>query len=80
MILHYLDLADGTEVFLQMVSFGGLKDGLVRRTQPFTARLPVLPVCHLYHAVIPAAAPGWESPVHRCPEPFFSGWSDSRKQ
>lgn len=32
-ILHYLDLADGTEVSPQMVSFGGLKDGLVRGTK-----------------------------------------------
>lgn len=31
--LHYLDLADGAEVSPQMVSFGGLKDGLVRGTK-----------------------------------------------
>lgn len=32
-ILHYLDLADGTEVSPQMITFGGLKDGLVRGTK-----------------------------------------------
>lgn len=29
-ILHYLDLADGTVVSSQMISFGALKDGLIR--------------------------------------------------
>ena len=33
MILHYLDLADGTEVSPEMVSFGSLKDGLIRGTK-----------------------------------------------
>ncbi len=32
-ILHYLDLADGTEVSQEMVSFGALKDGLIRGTK-----------------------------------------------
>ena len=32
-ILHYLDLADGTEVSPEMVSFGSLKDGLIRGTK-----------------------------------------------
>ena len=32
-ILHYLDLADGTEVSPEMVSFGALKDGLIRGTK-----------------------------------------------
>lgn len=32
-ILHYLDLADGTEVSQEMVSFGSLKDGLIRGTK-----------------------------------------------
>lgn len=32
-ILHYLDLADGTAVSTQMISFGGLRDGLVRGTK-----------------------------------------------
>ncbi len=32
-ILHYLDLADGTAVSPQMTSFGALKDGLIRGTK-----------------------------------------------
>ena len=31
--LHYLDLADGAEVSAEQVSFGGLKDGLIRGTK-----------------------------------------------
>ena len=32
-ILHYLDLADGVKVSKEQVSFGGLKDGLIRGTK-----------------------------------------------
>lgn len=32
-LLHYLDLADGAEVSSEQVSFGGLKDGLIRGTK-----------------------------------------------
>ena len=32
-ILHYLDLADGTAVSSQMIPFGSLKDGLIRGTK-----------------------------------------------
>lgn len=32
-ILHYLELADGTETSPEQVSFGGLKDGLIRGTK-----------------------------------------------
>lgn len=32
-ILHYLALADGTAVSEQMITFGGLKDGLIRGTK-----------------------------------------------
>lgn len=32
-ILHYLDLADGTPVSSQLVSFGSLKDGMIRGTK-----------------------------------------------
>lgn len=32
-ILHYLDLADGTAVSPEMISFGALKDGMIRGTK-----------------------------------------------
>lgn len=32
-ILHYLDLSDGTDVSPEMISFGELKDGLIRGTK-----------------------------------------------
>ena len=32
-ILHYLDIADGVKVSKEQVSFGGLKDGLIRGTK-----------------------------------------------
>ena len=33
MILHYLALADGTAISDQIITFGGLKDGLIRGTK-----------------------------------------------
>lgn len=33
LLLHYLDLADGTEESKQLITFGNLKDGLIRGTK-----------------------------------------------